>query len=179
MTNVPVAPANNRAPALHAELRTELINWCEAWRTCLQNVLSQVSGQPNTFETSFQPLPTSDSDLCYTVTAAGAVHGEMSLRLPVASANRLARRFLGETEPTVAADTPTAEDITADSVTEDSVIADNKEALEELLRQIAGLAATAVAATAGGEVQFRLAPSEAPSWSSDAVVCLGTRDEAG
>jgi len=54
-----------------------------------------------------------------------------------------------------------------------------KEALEELLRQVAGLAATALAATAGGEVKFSLTASAAPSWSSDAVVCLQTRDEAG
>src|ERR1039458_9611007 len=37
MTDVPDAPAKNPAP----ELRTELRNWCEAWKTCLQNVLSE------------------------------------------------------------------------------------------------------------------------------------------
>ncbi|MGA2334142.1 MAG: FliM/FliN family flagellar motor switch protein [Terriglobales bacterium] len=171
MTDVPDAPANNPAPApqtephaeLHAELRTELRNWCEAWKTCLQNVLSQisgVSGQPTVFEISSQPLPPTDSDLWYTVIAGGAVHGEMTLRLPVASGIRLAQKFVGETEPAPEGITP-----------------DHKEALEELLRQIAGLAATALAATAGGEVQFHLSPSAAPSWSSDAIVCLRTRNE--
>ena len=171
MTDVPDAPANNPAPApqtephaeLHAELRTELRNWCEAWKTCLQNVLSQisgVSGQPTVFEISSQPLPPTDSDLWYTVIAGGAVHGEMTLRLPVASGIRLAQKFVGETEPAPEGITP-----------------DQKEALEELLRQIAGLAATALAATAGGEVQFHLSPSAAPSWSSDAIVCLRTRNE--
>jgi len=171
MTDVPDAPANNPAPApqtephaeLHAELRTELRNWCEAWKTCLQNVLSQisgVSGQPTVFEISSQPLPPTDSDLWYTVIAGGAVHGEMTLRLPVASGIRLAQKFVGETEPAPEGITP-----------------DHKEALEELLRQIAGLAATALAATAGGEVQFHLSPSAVPSWSSDAIVCLRTRNE--
>ena len=171
MTDVPDAPANNPAPApqtephaeLHAELRTELRNWCEAWKTCLQNVLSQisgVSGQPTVFEISSQPLPPTDSDLWYTVIAGGAVHGEMTLRLPVASGIRLAQKFVGETEPAPEGITP-----------------DHKEALEELLRQIAGLAATALAATAGGEVQLHLSPSAAPSWSSDAIVCLRTRNE--
>jgi flagellar motor switch protein FliN/FliY len=135
-------------------------------------VLSQVSGQPNVFEISPQPLPATDSDVWYTVVAGGAAHGEMTLRLPAASGARLARKFLGETEP--AAEAVTTEPITAEAIT-----AEQKEALEELLRQIAGLAATALAATAGGEVQFHLSASTAPSWSSDAIVCLQTRDEAG
>ena len=169
MTDVPDAPANNSAPAPHtephAELHAELRNWCEAWKTCLQNVLSQISGdasgQPAAFEISSEPLPSTDSDLWYTVVAAGAAHGEMTLRLPAASGTRLAQKFVGETEPAPEGITP-----------------DHKEALEEFLRQIAGLAATALAATAGGEVQLHLSPSAAPSWSSDAIVCLRTGNEA-
>ena len=164
MTDVPDAPANNPAPALHSELHAELRNWCEAWKTCLQNVLSQISGdsgQPTAFEISSEPLPPNDSDLWYTVVTGGAVHGEMTLRLPAASGIRLAQKFVGETEPAPEGITP-----------------EHKEALEELLRQIAGLAATALAATAGGEVQFHLSHSAAPSWSSDAIVCLRTGKEA-
>jgi flagellar motor switch protein FliN len=161
MSDVPDAPANNPAPVLHAELHAELRNWCEAWKTCLQNVLSQVSGQPAAFEISSEPLPPTDSDLWYTVVAGGATHGEMTLRLPAASGTRLAQKFVGETEPAPEGITP-----------------DHKEALEEFLRQIAGLAATALAATAGGEVQLHLSPSAAPSWSSDAIVCLRTGKEA-
>jgi len=168
MTNVPDAPAKNPAP----DFRTEICNWCEAWETCLRNVLSQVSGQPIAFEISAEPLPAADSDLWYTVVAGGAVHGEMTLRLPPASGTRLAQKFLAETEPA-------AEGITAEHITAEAITAEHKETLEELLRQIAGLAATALAATAGGEVQFHLSASAAPSWSSDAIVCLQTRDEAG
>jgi flagellar motor switch protein FliN/FliY len=51
--------------------------------------------------------------------------------------------------------------------------------MEELLRQIAGQAATALASAAGGEVKFHVAASAAPSWSSSATTCLYTRDEAG
>ena len=61
--NVPGAPAKNPAPELRPELRTELRNWCEAWKTCLQNVLSQASGQPAAFEISSQPVPGADSDV--------------------------------------------------------------------------------------------------------------------
>jgi chemotaxis protein CheY-P-specific phosphatase CheC len=91
-----------------------------------------------------------------------SVAGEMTLRLPVASGTRLAQKFLQETER------PSAEPS-----------AQHKEALEELLRQIAGQAATALASAAGGEVQFHVTVSAAPSWSSSASTCLYTRDEAG
>ena len=148
------------------ELRPELALWCEAWKTCLQNVISQVSGNvATTFELSLLPQAAAESDVWYTVVAGGAVAGEMALRLPAASGTRLAQKFLGETEPAPASD--------------DAITADNKEALEELLRQIAGLAATAVGAAAGGEVKLNLTASVAPSWSSEAVVSLQTRDEAG
>jgi flagellar motor switch protein FliN len=159
MTDAPNLPTNNPS--------TELRSWCEAWKTCLQNVLSQVSGQPTVFEISSEPLPAAAADIWYTVVAGGAVHGEMTLRLSVASGARLARKFLGETDP--AAEATAAESITAEQ----------KEALEELLRQVAGLAATALAPSVGGEVQLHLSASAAPSWSSDTVICLQTRDEAG
>jgi len=90
------------------------------------------------------------------------LRGEMTLRLPAASGTRLAQKFLQETEPP--SDEPSAQ---------------HKEALEELLRQIAGQAATALAPAAGGEVQFHVTVSAAPSWSSSATTCLYTRDEAG
>jgi flagellar motor switch protein FliN len=158
MTGVPGTTAENPAPELRAELR----NWCEAWKTCLQNVLSQVSGTPAAFEMSFQPLPIADSDVWYTIVAGGVVHGEMILHLPADSGTRLAQKLLSETEPAAP-----------------GITADHKEALEELLRQVAGLAATTLGATAGGEVKLSLSVSAPPSWSSDAIVCLQTRDEAG
>jgi flagellar motor switch protein FliN len=158
MTGAPDAPATNPAP----ELRPELRNWCEAWKTCLQNVLSQVSGQATAFEISSQPLPATDSDVWFAVVAGGVVRGEMILHLPADSGTRLAQKLLSETEPAAP-----------------GISTEHKEALEELLRQVAGLAATALAASAGGEVKFSLSPSAAPSWSTDAIVCLQTRDEAG
>src|SRR3981081_2093347 len=104
-TSVP--PGNNPAAAQpvesRSELRPELRNWCEAWKTSLQNVVSQVSGtasgKPTTFEIASQRLPAADSDVGYTAVAGGAVHGEMPLRLPAVSGTRLAQKFLGEAEP--------------------------------------------------------------------------------
>jgi flagellar motor switch protein FliN/FliY len=139
----------------------QLQGWLETWKTCTQNVLSQVSTQTIVFEIVSELLPTIDSDLWYTVVAGGAVRGEMSLRFPSASATRLAQMFLGETEP------------------DQEITAEHKEALEELLRQIAGLAATALAPAAGGEVQLHVAAASAPSWSSASTACLRAPGEAG
>jgi flagellar motor switch protein FliN/FliY len=142
------------------QLTAELQAWLEAWKTCTQNVLAQVSAQTSAFEIASESLPAADSDLWYTVVAGGAVRGEMSVRLPSTSATRLAQKFLGETEP--------AQEITAE----------HKEAIEELLRQIAGLAATALAPAAGGEIQFHVAASSAPSWSAATTTSFRAADEA-
>lgn len=144
------------------QLKPELAAWLEAWKECTQRVLTQVCGQPVTFEVSSEALPGLDADLWYTVVAGGALRGEMTMRLPADSAARLAQKFLQETG-TVPAQ-PSEE---------------YKQSLEELLRQIAGQAATAVASASGGEVQFHVAASAAPSWSPGAVICLRTRDEGG
>jgi flagellar motor switch protein FliN/FliY len=148
--------------AADKQLNPQLNAWLEAWETCAQAVLSQISGQTVAFDVLPEALPGADSDLWYTVVAGGPVRGEMTLRLPAASGVRLAQKFLQETGP--APEKPTSE---------------HKEALEELLRQIAGQAATALASTAGGEVQFHLAASAAPSWSASATRRLGAREEAG
>src|ERR1700690_2002012 len=94
MTDVPDAPS---IPA--PELRAELRNWCETWKTCLQNVVAQVSGQPVAFEISSQPLPVTDSDVWFTVAASGALQGEMILHLAADSGTRLAQKLLSETDP--------------------------------------------------------------------------------
>jgi flagellar motor switch protein FliN len=171
MTDTPNAPDQNPPAEAHPELRPDLHTWCLAWKTCLENVLSQVSGKTSaTFEISAQPMAADDSDVWYTVVAGGSVHGEMTLRLPAAVGTRLARTLLGETEPAP-----------AETAASEAITAGNKEALEELLRQVAGLASTALTATAGGEVQLVVAASAAPSWSSssDAIVCLHANNEAG
>jgi flagellar motor switch protein FliN/FliY len=171
MTDIPEASAQKPAFGTPAEVRPELRNWCEAWKSCFQNVLTQVAGQPHIFEISSQPLSAAESDVWYTVVAGGAAHGEMTLRLPAASGTRLAQKFLGEIEPAAIGGT-------TETVPVENITAENKEALEELLRQIAGLAATALAVTAGGEVQLHLSASTAPAWSSDAIFSLRTTNAA-
>src|SRR6202166_4828219 len=187
MTEAPESNAKKSSP----ELRPDILKWCEAWQTCFQNVLTQVSGNASgpaaVFEISNEPLFPVASDVWYTVTVAGAARGEMTLRLPAAAGTRLAVKVLGEAEPgppsagaeaassgaavAQSAKTSVAQ-VSAENVSPENVSSEHKEALEELLRQIAGLAATALGATAGGEVKFHLAASAAPSWSSDSIVCL-------
>lgn len=144
-------------------------DWFGAWKASLQDVLSQISGKPNAFELSTQIIASSDNDLWYLVVAGGALHGEMTLCVPADSGLQLARKFLGELE-TAATET---------SAVPEPLSAENKEAVEELLRQVAGIAATALGAKAKGEVQLNLSASVAPTWSSGAVACLQTLADPG
>lgn len=152
------------------KMRPELKPWFEAWKTSTQDVISQVAGKPHALEIVETPLRVADSDLRYTIATAGAVEGELALRLPEGSGIHLARMFLGG-EPSW----PAASPETAVTITNE-----DRGALEELLRQIAGLAATALAPAAGGEIRFQLSAAEAPwSGTSDAVVSLQTGAGSG
>ena len=142
-------------------LPQELQSWFDAWRTCMQEVLSQVSSQTITFEVSSDPLPPAESDLCFTIVAGGAVRGEMSARVPSSSAVRMAQMLLGG------------------PATSTEVTSEHNEALEELFRQIAGRAATSLASIARGEIQFHVSTSAAPSWSPAASICFRAREGVG
>ena len=151
--------------------RAELQRWLEAWREATQSVLSQASGQASTFALVANSLSPAESDLLYTITVSGTAQGEMAARLPAASALRLARKFLGETVP------PPAD---SQNGAPSPLTNDDREAVDELLRQIAGLVATAVAPIVGGPIQLQVGRAEAAwTWSSDVVAALQTRDEAG
>jgi flagellar motor switch protein FliN/FliY len=146
--------------AASKELTPELTAWFDTWKAALQQTLSQISGQATSFEISPEPLPATESDLWYLVTAGGVARGEMTFRLPSTIGVRLAQMFMGETEPA-------SNDLTAE----------HKEALEELMRQVAGLAATALGASLG-EVQLHVAASPAPSWPAATAVCLRSPSDA-
>jgi flagellar motor switch protein FliN len=162
-----------------AALRADLLPWFDAWKTSAQNVLSQISGEPQSFELSTEPFQAANSDLRYTVAAAGAIQGEMALRLPVSSGILLAHKLLGElaapADPAAAGGRPEAVAEISNEISND-----DRDALDELLRQILGLAATALGAATSGSVQLQLARAEALwAWAADAVATLRTRDEAG
>jgi flagellar motor switch protein FliN len=157
-------------PQPHGKLQP----WFEAWKASVQSVLSQVSRHTEIFSLTPEPIGTTESDLRYSVVAAGAVQGEMALRVPMLSGIRLSRKFLGgiatSPEPPAGSTTETTIAITND----------DKEALEELLRQIAGVVSNSVAVLVGEDVQLQLSLAEAP-WAvtADAVATVLSRDEGG
>src|SRR5215471_14123315 len=129
------------------ETTAEVKRWLDTWKSSLQDVVSQVVGKTIALTTSEEHLPALADDVWYTVTSAGAAPGEMGLRLPAASGSVLAQMLLGEAEPAAG-----------------ELTAERKEALDELLRQIAGQAATALTSPAG-EVKLQVAASSAPAWA--------------
>jgi flagellar motor switch protein FliN len=95
--------------------------------------------------------PTDATDLWILVTSSGTLRGEMMLRLPATATVRLAQIFMSE--PAAIAD----------------LTQDHREATLELLRQVGGLAATAIKSN-WGEVQLHLDISPtAPSWPASST----------
>jgi len=150
MTDTANAAANHPAP----ELRIELRHCAKPGKPVCKICFLRFRENPVPSNSPTNPCPR-DSDLWYTVVAGGAIRGEMTCVCGCLR-RQPRRKFLGETDAAeTATEAPSAESISAES----------KEALEELLRQVAGLAATALAPSAGGEVQLHLSASAAPSWS--------------
>lgn len=137
------------APA-HGESRP----YVQVWAESLSQVLGQVAGSPFAIEclpaAPSDALPPQETDLRVILVAAGALRGEMSLRIPRPAVLALAQLFLSE-----------AQDAAAEFK------ADYQEAVEELLRQVAGHAATALKPR-WGEVQLRLESGPPPSWAAGA-----------
>jgi flagellar motor switch protein FliN len=130
----------------------EVLTWMRALVESMAQVLGQVAGASFPVELLDAPpseaAPPDKTDLHLLITAVGGVHGEMSLRLPGTGTLSLAQLFLSE-----------AQDANAEFKPE------HREAAEELLRQIAGQAATALAPR-WGEVHLRLEFGHPPSWSA-------------
>jgi len=124
-----------------------------SWAESLGKVLAQMGGSPvNTAVLSETPseLPSSDPrDLWILGSCSGGIRGEMSFRLPVVSAIRLAQLFTGETSPAV-----------------DKISAEQQEAVIELMRQAAGLVNSDLKPR-WGDVQIRPEITAGPpSWPS-------------
>lgn len=140
----------------------EPTHFLQAWVESLTQVLGQISGSPLPCtvlsEPPADPPPASASDLWMVCACSGGLRGEMSLRLPAAITLRLAQIFMSEPPA------PAAE-----------LTSDHREAVMELVHQVAGLAASTLKPT-WGEVQLRLdASTGAPSWpaSSTTWICIG------
>lgn len=135
-----------------------------AWAESMSQVLGQIAGsaiavEPLSAPPAGAPAP-EDSDLQVIVVAAGPLRGEMSLRIPRASAAAMAQTFLSEAQAPEAEFKP-----------------EYPEAIEELLRQVAGYVTTALKSR-WGDVQFHLKSGPPPSWSPGASGWLASVGEA-
>lgn len=148
MTDEPSSssPASASTPP-DAEARAYMQVWAES----LAQVLGQIAGSPIAIvylpEAPAEVQPPQESDLRIILAAAGALRGEMSLCIPRDAVLVLAQLFLSETRDASAEFKP-----------------DHQQAVEELLRQVAGYAATALKPR-WGEVQLRLESGAPPSWA--------------
>jgi len=122
----------------------------EVWAESFSAVLGQISGSP--LPCSILSQAPADltaavaGDLWISCATTGGLRGELSLRIPPASAVRLAQVFMSEP--------PAPGELSAEL----------REAALELLRQVAGLVASALKAR-WGELQLLLeAAAGAPSW---------------
>src|SRR5262249_18258980 len=104
--------------------------------------------------------PPHASDLLALIVSAGSLRGEMTFRFPQPVALGMAQLLLGETQ------NPSAE-----------FTQDYRESVEELLRQVAGHAATALKER-WGEVQLRIETANPPTWSPGAAGWMSSAAEA-
>src|SRR5579863_5926542 len=132
----------------------EALPFMQVWAESMAQVLGQVAGSPYAVKclpaSPAEAPPTQESDLRVIIVVAGALRGEMSMRIPRATVLGVAQLFLSEAQDAAAEFKP-----------------DHQEAVEELLRQVAGHAATALKPR-WGEVQLRLESGPPPSWAAGA-----------
>ncbi len=133
--------------------------FAQLWTEAMSTVMSQVASASFPMQESGpENMPaTVAEDVQLTVTAAGTARGEMNLRLPPATALDLAKIFVSDT------DTARTE-----------MTADDRSALEELFRQVAGHVATS-ARPKGLEIQLTVSLGEAPTWppAASGWICSG------
>jgi len=136
----------------------------EHWAASMTHVLGQVANTAFTIESTEagppDAVPPHASDLHVLVVSAGSVRGEMSFRFPKAAALGMAQLLLAETQNPEAEFTP-----------------EYRESAEELLRQVAGHAATSLKER-WGEVQLRMETGDAPSWPPGASAWMSSATEA-
>jgi flagellar motor switch protein FliN len=139
----------------------------QLWSDSLSQVMGRITSAAVSCTVRREALadfpPAAEGDLWVAVTATGGLRGEMSLRLGAATVLQLAQIFLSE--PATPEAQPTAK---------------HRDAVIELLRQVAN-PVTAAAKARSGEIQLRIeAAAASPSWAPAATFWLqmGARPEA-
>ncbi len=137
-----------------AALEEPAREFVQLWSGSIGGVMGQVASVPFPVEitdTGTEALPApSEGDAYLMVTAAGAARGEMSFRIPGAGALDLVKVFMGDTD-----------------VARSELTTDDRSALEELFRQIAGHVSTS-ARPRWKELPFTVVLAQAPTWSPGA-----------
>ena len=137
------------------------LEFVQLWAENMTKVMAQIASAPFPVEiasrTGDEVPPAAEADTYLTVTAAGTVRGEMCLRVPEGVALALAKFFTAD------ADADRKE-----------FTANDRSAVEELFRQVAGHVSTA-AKQRWKEVPITLVLGEAPTWSpgSSGWLCSG------
>lgn len=160
------------APGSRDAMRAFLQVWAES----LSQVLGQIAGSALPCDVLAEAPgdlpPAAETDIWAVITCSGGLRGEMSLRLASASAIRLAQIFIGETAaaaqttPDQSGSTPPSADPPAAKLSDEQ-----REAVIELLRQVAGVSSSAKERWGEVQLHIELAPS-APSWPAAATFCL-------
>jgi flagellar motor switch protein FliN len=131
----------------------------QLWTEAISTVMSQVASASFPMQAGkAEAMPAAVAeDVQLIVTAAGTARGEMNLRLPPATALDLAKIFISDTD-----------------AAHIELTADDRSALEELFRQIAGYVATS-ARPKGLEIQLTVGLGEAPTWppAANGWICSG------
>lgn len=150
--------------AAAAALRPEIEN-IQTWAESMSQVLGQIIGSPTACvvltAAPAELTAAGESDLRIVGTCSGGLRGEFSLRVSALAALRLAQILMSEPAA------PEAE-----------LTSDHREAAVELLRQVAGLVASALKPR-WGDVQLRLDPAAgAPSWPASFIAWLRAGDDS-
>jgi len=161
MTTETPAPAPPADPVEYVRLWSDAFSQVVGQIVVGQIVVGQIasSAMPCRIRAESPPelASSSESDLWAVVTSAGGLRGEMSLRLTAGTVLRLAQIFMSE---------PASPEVQPTSNHASDHPSDDRDAVVELLRQVAGLVSTAAKAR-WGEIQLRVeGASAAPSWPS-------------
>lgn len=140
---------------------TPLHSFVDSVRKALADVLSQSLGSLWSVEINQEDVPenTDTATMCFGISASAGLQGQAVLLVKLQDAGRLARKFLGQDE------------------TSTEITGEHKEAVEELLRQVAGVAATNLASEFG-EVRLNVVSVENSNWPGVSVALLSSSGSA-
>jgi flagellar motor switch protein FliN/FliY len=140
---------------------TRLYTFAEALRQAATQVFSQALSAPWIVDLPVEdPIESDQSDtLAFKLSSSGSLNGDAAVLLQTQNALLLAQKFLGE-------------EVNASA----TLTNDHKEAVEELFRQVCGVAQTSLTGKFG-EVKLQLIQSDVPAWQGTTVPLLASQGD--